>query len=111
MRRKYRKNNHIEINELVQKALTARKESKHFDFKSSCALDESGTWCEIVKDIVAMANSGGGIIVVGLDNNGTPTGIDVSAILALDPAKIADQIYKYTGIHFTAVDIISKVKA
>ena len=55
MRRKYRKNNHIEINELVQKALTARKESKHFDFKSSCALDESGTWCEIVKDIVAMA--------------------------------------------------------
>jgi len=36
---------------------------------------------------------------------------DVSAILALDPAMIADQIYKYTGVHFAEVDVESQVKA
>lgn len=69
-----------------------------------------GAWCEIIKDIVAMANSGGGAIAVGLDNAGQPTGADVSQILALDPATIADQIHKYTGVHFTDVDVVQKTK-
>src|SRR5574340_889574 len=98
------------MTDFVLKALTAKQESKYCDFKGSCDLTFPGTWCEIVKDIIAMANSGGGVIVIGLDNIGRPTGTDVSTVLSLDPAVIADQIYKYTGVHFTDVELTSKAK-
>jgi len=96
--------------DLAHKALTAKRESKYCDFKGSCDLTLPGTWCEIVKDIVAMANSGGGVIVIGLDNTGRPTGADVTVVLALDQAVIADQIHKYTGVHFADVEVARKTK-
>jgi len=99
------------MKELIQRALSAKRESKNFDFKGECDLAIPGAWCEIIKDIVAMANTGGGVIVVGLDNGGQPTGKDVSAILALDSATIADQIHKYTGIHFADIDVVEKTKS
>ena len=98
------------MTDLVHKALSAKRESKHCDFKGSCDLTLPGTWCEIVKDIVAMANTGGGVIVIGLDNVGQPTGSDVSAVLAVDQAVIADQMHKYTGVHFTDVVVVGKTK-
>jgi hypothetical protein len=98
------------MTEFFHRALTAKRESKHCDFKGACDLAFPGTWCEIVKDIVAMANSGGGVIVIGLDNSGHPTGADVSAVLALDQAVIADQIHKYTGVHFANVEVVGKSK-
>ena len=58
---------------LVDKALKAKRESKLIDFKSAFDPESTGDWCELVKDIVAMANSGGGAIVIGLDNSGSPS--------------------------------------
>ncbi len=98
------------MTDFVHKALSAKRESKHCDFKGSCDLTHPGAWCEIVKDIVAMANTGGGVIVIGLDNVGQPTGSDVSTVLALDQAVIADQIHKYTGVHFADVEVVGKTK-
>jgi len=49
------------------------KESKHTDFKGRFDTSKAEDWCEIVKDIVAMANSGGGSIVAGIDDDGTPS--------------------------------------
>ena len=54
-------------------------------------------WCEIVKDIVAMANLGGGVFVFGANDDGTPAGENLYNILALDSARITDKIAKYTG--------------
>lgn len=95
---------------LVKRGLSAKRESKYIDFKSSLDFDESHSWCEIIKDIIAMANSGGGLILIGLENNGTPSGFDIAPILDLDMAVIADKIHKYTGVHFDDFEITKENK-
>jgi hypothetical protein len=90
---------------LVDKALRAKRESKSVDFKRSFDPESNGEWCELVKDIVALANSGGGAIVVGLDNSGVPSNNDVSAVLDLDHAKYVDKIRKYTGCDFSELEV------
>lgn len=67
---------------------------------------ESETECiELVKDLVAMANSGGGVIIVGLRDDGSPSGADVGPLLRLDPAHLTDKIFRYTGEHFSGHSI------
>jgi len=82
--------------QLVSRAESAKRESRYLDFKEQFDPSASGEWCELVKDLVAMANSDGGVIVVGVRNNGRPSRADLKAILDLDPAKITDQIFSYT---------------
>lgn len=93
------------MSRLIDKGLKAKRESKHVDFKSSFNPESAGEWCELVKDIVAMANSGGGVIVVGLDNGGSPSKSDVTALLNLDHAKLVDKIRKYTGYEFGDLEV------
>ncbi len=83
--------------DIVIKALTAKRESKHVEFKQHFDPNSLGEWCEVVKDLAAIANSGGGIIVFGLDSLGTPTGESTKAIASIDPADIANKITRYTG--------------
>ncbi len=89
----------------VKRAQAAKRESKYIDFKEQFDPTSDGEWCEIIKDFGAMANSGGGLVVVGLRNNGTPSGASVAAVLALDPATITDKIFKYTGGHYGGFEI------
>lgn len=86
------------MTDLISKALTAERESKHIEFKQSFDPNSAGEWCELIKDLAAIANSGGGIIVFGLDSLGVPTGESVIAIATIDPADIANKISKYTGL-------------
>jgi len=95
---------------LIQRALVAKRESKYIDFKSRLDFSEPHSWCEIVKDIIAMANSGGGVLVIGLDNKGNPTGFDPAPVLDLDEAVVTDRIEKYTGIQFDAFTISEQTK-
>lgn len=39
------------------------------DFKAAFEAAVPGAWCELVKDMVAIGNSGGGAIVIGVDRN------------------------------------------
>lgn len=96
--------------ELVALGRTATKESKQIDFKSECDPTAPGALLELIKDIVAMANSGGGAIVIGLDDVGTPTCVDVSAFLALDLAKISDLVLKMTGDEVDGLEVIADSK-
>lgn len=95
---------------LFEKGLTAKRESKFVDFKSAFDPESPGEWCELIKDIVAMANSGGGVIVIGLDNGGSPSKANVDPILKIDPAKVSDKIRKYTGTEFSNVEIHEATK-
>lgn len=95
----------------IQRALVAKRESKYIDFKSKVDFSEPHTWCEIVKDIIAMANSGGGVLLIGLDNRGIPTGFDPSQVLDLDEAIVTDRIQKYTGVQFDGFTISEEKKA
>jgi hypothetical protein len=90
----------MDLATLVKKSQEAQRESKYLDFKESCDTESAESWCEIVKDIVAMANSGGGVIVFGVKNDGTISGFDTRALLAYDSAKVTDKIAKYTGRQF-----------
>lgn len=83
--------------DIVQKALSAKRESKHVEFKRGFDPSEQGAWCELIKDLAAIANSGGGIIVFGLDSQGAPTGEPIEAMTSIDPADIANKVLKYTG--------------
>jgi predicted HTH transcriptional regulator len=83
--------------DLVKKALCAKRESKYVEFKQGFDPNSPEDWCGIIKDIIAIANSGGGIIVFGLDSFGKPTGTQVAAIATVDPADVSDKIAKYTG--------------
>ncbi len=52
-----------------------------------------------------MANTGGGVILIGLENNGDPSGENVKAVLDLDHAVVVDKIRKYTGYDFSEIEI------
>src|SRR5438034_11755095 len=84
----------------------AKRESKTVDFKAAFDPDRVSDWCELIKDVVAMANSGGGTILLGVNNDGTCTA-DANAlkILQTDPAVITDKIAKYTSVQFDAFTI------
>ena len=98
------------MNNFIHKALAAERESKHIDFKSKIDFSEPGAWCELIKDIIAMANSGGGAIVIGCDNRGGAVSADISSVLSLDLATITDQVYKYTGMQFSEIEIVEKMR-
>lgn len=94
-----------EIDDPLRRALVASGESRELDFKGSFDPSNGGEWCEILKDIAAMANSGGGLLLVGLDDQGAPTGRDMRAVVSTDAAKFADKIRSYTGEDFDRVSV------
>lgn len=86
----------------IDDALSSEGEHDWVDFKREFDPGSAAAWCEVVKDVVAMANSGGGFIVIGLNDDGTPSGSDIQAALAIDPAVVVDKIRKYTGVQFAS---------
>jgi predicted HTH transcriptional regulator len=85
----------------IEISLTADKETVSIEFKESLDVSSSYEWCEIIKDIIAIANTDGGVIIIGLNDMGKPVGADVSSLLCLDSADITNKIYKYTGFQFS----------
>ncbi len=49
---------------LLQRAAEAQRESKRVAFAGGFDAAREGDWIELVKDVVALANSGGGVVVV-----------------------------------------------
>ena len=49
-------------------------------------------WAELCRDVVALANSGGGVVLFGVDDDGTHLGLGESLLAVLDPAKVTDQL-------------------
>jgi len=92
--------------ELLERAEKAKRESRYLDFKESFDPSSDPEFIELVKDLVAMANSGGGVIVVGIRNNATLSGVGVRPVLDLDPAKIS----RYTGEHFSGFSITGTLR-
>lgn len=92
--------------ELIEKAARARRESKYLDFKSEWDLASAGAWCEVVKDIVAFANSGGGVIVFGAQNDGSSSGIELTPLRDLDVAVITNKISSYTNYQFSELELL-----
>lgn len=86
---------------LLALALATDQELEQVDFKESLDVHSKGEWCEVIKDIVAMANSGGGVLLIGISDDGHVSGFDVTPVLDFDPAKVTDKLFSYTGRHFS----------
>lgn len=80
-------------------------EAADLDFKSTLDPTQAGDLLEFIKDMVAMANSGGGVIVVGCDDSGTPVAGDLSPLAKTDPADLGNHLHKYTDQHFNEFEI------
>jgi hypothetical protein len=91
---------------LMEKAGTTTSESKYIDFKKQFDDTSREAWCGVIKDIVAMANSGGGIILFGTENDGRSCPMDHVSLLAYDTANITNQISRYTNYQFSEIEII-----
>lgn len=73
-------------------------ESSHVEFKSIVAIQGKESWCEIIKDIVAVSNSGGGKIYFGCSDSGCRVNIEDDAKVSVpDPADIVNHIGSYTN--------------
>ena len=66
-------------------------ECVHFELKREFS-PSPRAWAELSKDIVALANSGGGVILFGVDDNGRRRGLPTSLLSVLDPARVTDQL-------------------
>ena len=97
------------VDKLLIQAQLVDKESKAIDFKSEFDPNLDHDVCEIIKDIAAIANSGGGAIIIGANDDGSYANNDITPILKIDPAKITDKMEKYTGIQFSDFEIM-KIK-
>jgi Schlafen, AlbA_2 len=85
----------------LTEAIQAACETPRVDFKRSFDTTSQAEWIELVKDLVSIANSGGGTICVGLDDNGSHAGIDLTPLNSIDPAELTDKIARYTDIQFS----------
>ncbi len=92
-------------NLIIEKAKTAQKETKYIEFKEKIDLNMDKDWCEIIKDIVAITNSGGGCILFGIKNDGTYSEFDITNLFKIDPSKVTDKIAKYTNQQFSDFEI------
>lgn len=87
--------------EAIKLAGHAVKENKFVDFKSEFDPTSALSWCEIVKDLVAMANTGGGVIVFGVNDDASYSTFDRKLVLGLDPAQISEKVSRYLDTDFT----------
>jgi hypothetical protein len=90
--------------------LDAKRESKRVEFKAEFDPSSAQAWCEGLKDIVSIANSGGGVILFGVSKDGKASGSDLSSLLALDPAVIVDKIAQYTGEQFSDFELVEAIR-
>jgi len=82
-------------------------ESASLDFKAAFDPQSKQDWCELIKDMIAMSNSGGGLIIVGVNDDGTPAAnSDPSPLLSVDPADVTNKVHSYTDQHFAKFDIV-----
>lgn len=92
----YSTNKYLSSSDVVK----ATSEAKRLEFKSQFNVHLPSFWCELIKDIVALANSGGGTLAIGLNNDGSVSGSDLTDCFNLDVADIVNQLAKYTGREF-----------
>lgn len=96
----------LDRKKLMERAESASRKSKHLEFKREFEVASGQAWCELIKDIVAIANSGGGIIIIGVANDGSNAAFDASVLLAHDTADIANRIARYTGNQLIDIEVM-----
>jgi hypothetical protein len=96
----------------LDEILSAKAELDWLDFKRSFDPNSNGDWLELIKDVVAMANSGGGAIMIGCLDNGDPTDAVQPGLLKLmDTAVFETKIFNYTACHLNGISVSQQIKS
>jgi hypothetical protein len=91
----------------VDRALTATRQSAKVSFLPSLDVDEPTDWQALAREVAALANSGGGAVVVGVDPRGATSGWDAAPLLHLAAATVADRLREWVdGDGLAAVDVV-----
>ena len=91
---------------LLELAKTADSESRNLDFKREFDPNSAVSWCDLIKDVVAMTNTDGGIIIFGINDDGSNTNFDGNTILGIDPAVITSKLESFIGIDFDGFEVL-----
>lgn len=70
-------------------------EAKQHDLKLTFNSSDERAKVDLIKNLIAMANSGGGEIIFGCDETSEP-GVEEQVVDSLDSARLADFAYKFT---------------
>lgn len=100
----------MEVDELIEKGLSAQRESKYVEFKRSFDPASTRSWCGLVKEIVALTNTKGGVIVIGVDNTGNPVEENLGAARDVTVEQITDKVRRYTGVEFGGITLVVRQK-
>ena len=96
--------------QLLQRARNAKRESGNLDFKREFDPNSTAHWCELIKDIIAFSNSGGGVIVFGANDDGSIADFDTARVLSVDEADVTNKIAKYTSVQFSGFEFVEIVR-
>jgi hypothetical protein len=78
-------------------AVSAPRESKAVAFRRAFGEADTGAWLGLLRDIAALANSGGGVVVVGMARDGRPSEWDPATFLATGATRLTDAFAEYAG--------------
>ncbi len=56
---------------VLLRAINAKRGAKYVEFKGLGEITSPQDWCEVIKDIVAIANAGGATLVLGKPGGGS----------------------------------------
>ncbi len=86
----------MDLAALKNEVATLSCETAAVEFKSTTDTTDARLWVQLIRSVMAMHNSGGGVIVFGLDSDGQPMASDLTAMPAVDPVHISDKAKHYT---------------
>ena len=94
----------------LEQALARKRPSKYVEFRKSFDPTSEAAWLRLIRDVVAISNSGGGWILIGVATGGIPSGADVRPALTLDSARVTEQVRSLAGGPFSGVEIVRAQK-
>lgn len=84
--------------EKVSELFQRRSESAKLDYKSAYDPSDSSQKVKLAKHVMAMANTFGGYVIIGVDDDGRRNGLSKTDIDAIDEATVRAQIAGYASV-------------
>ena len=89
----------------IERALAARRESRRVVFRDSFSDDD---WAKLVRDVVALANSGGGVVLFGVTRSGDASGADLTPVPGI--SQLVERICETTDADFDDLEFVDAMK-
>ncbi len=81
--------------EIFRKLINFKEEVAELDYKKSFDPNLKRDWLRLAKHIIAMANTRGGYIILGVSNDYIPVGMDRNILKSIDIANIYNKVNSY----------------